>query len=344
MTSERSTTIAPGQSSGGAPTGQSTTGGDHTLDLVMAEIHAEAERLRREDPELAAYEREVTATFDKMVPGSASDLEASLSELEGLVPAHMLPPDPAPRPGRSKPKQMIVVVVARVVGHRLVERAMRIATNRITVFNGAVVSFLRGLADRIDRLEDALGVLSPEVAAELDRLPYQPHSEAAVTWIAEQLDDAPGPVAHLGCGAGELVAAVARPGRSAYGVDARRGLHVEGLRDALDLRGAEPFEHLRSLPDASLGGVVVDGFVERLGLASQIEVADRAARVVSTGGSVAVVVPDRSATSAVLDDLGAGRPLSPATWAFLLSSRLGTDPAILDGPDGTSLVIGRRHP
>jgi hypothetical protein len=344
VTSERSTTVAPAQPSGAGPTDQSSGEGDHTLDLVMAEIHAEADRLRREDPDLAAYEREVTSVFDKMVPGSASDLDASLSELEGLVPAHMLPPDPAPRPGRSKPKQIIVVVAARVVGHRLVERVMRIATNRITVFNGAVVSFLRGLADRIDRLEDAAGVLSPEVAAELDRLPYVPLSEPATSWIAEQLDDASGPVAHLGCGAGELVRAVARPGRSAYGVDTRRGLHVEGLRAALDLRGADPFDHLRSLPDGSLGGVVLDGFVDRLGLISQIEVADRAARVVDAGGTVAVVVPDRSTTSAVLDDLGAGRPLSPATWAFLLTSRLGTEPTVLDGPDGTTLVIGRRHP
>jgi hypothetical protein len=323
-------------------TSERTTTADPELDLVLVEVHAEADRLRREDPELAAYEREVTATFDRMVPNTHADVEASLSELEGLVPAHLLPPDTSPRPGRSQAKQLAVEVAARVIGNRFVERLMRIATYRITVFNGAVVSFLRSLADRIDRLEDTVGVLSPVVTAELERLPYDAPSDELVAWLTDRLGEATGPVAHLGCGAGELVRTLAGPGRSCYGVDARRGLHVDGLRDALDLRGADPLEHLRSLPSDSLGSVVLDGFVDRLGLISQIEVADRAVRSVADGGTVAVVLADRNKGSAVLDDLGAGRPLSPATWAFLLSHRLGADPEVISGPDGTNLVIGRR--
>lgn len=338
MTSDRTSTIA--EQSNGGPT--DSTGPD--LDLVLAEIHAEADRLRRDDPELAAYEREVTSTFERMVPNSHADVEASLSELEGLVPAHLLPPDTSPRPGRSPAKQAAVVLVARVIGNRIVERLMRIATNRITVFHGAAVSFLRSLADRIERLEDTVGVLSPTVAAELDRLPYVAPSDEVTAWLTERLGDTDGPVAHLGCGAGELVRSLARPGLGCYGVDTRRGLHVEGLRDALDLRGVDPFEHLRSLPEASLGAVVVDGFVDRLGLASQIDVAERAAASVVPGGTVAVVVPDRTGGSAVLADLGAGRPLSAATWAFLLTHRLGTEPEVVEGPDGVHLVIGRRRP
>ena len=346
MTSDRTNTIDEQSTGGSGDPSTEAAGGTDTgpdLDLVLAEIHAEADRLRREDPELAAYEREVTATFDRMVPNTHVDLEASLSELEGLVPAHLLPPDTSPRPGRSPAKQVAVVIVARVIGNRIVERLMRIATNRVTVFHGAAVSFLRSLADRIERLEDTVGVLSPTVTAELDRLPYVAPSAEVTGWLADQLDSADGPVAHLGCGAGELVAALSRPGRSCYGVDTRRGLHVAGLRDALDLRGTDPFDHLRSLPESSLGTVVVDGFVDRLGLASQIGVAERLADAVVPGGTVAVIVADRSAGSAVLRDLGAGRPLSAATWAFLLTHRLGSEPDVVEGPDGNHLVIGRRR-
>ncbi|MGY6500665.1 MAG: methyltransferase domain-containing protein [Acidimicrobiales bacterium] len=316
---------------------------DRILDLTMAEIHAEADRLRREDPALAEYEREVTAAFDRLVPDSHHDVEASLSELEGLVPAQLLPPDTTPRPGRSRPKQIVVVLAARVIGNRIVERLLRLATSRMTLFNGAAVSFLRGMADRMDRLEDAVGTLSPEVAAEVARLPYQPPAPAVVEWVAAALPDTGGPVVHLGCGGGEVVRALARHGRSAYGVDERRGLHVDALREGVDVRGAAPLDHLRSLPDGSVATVVVDGFVDRLGLVSQIDLANQAARVVAPGGAVAVLIRDRSADSAVLRDLGVGRPLAPATWAFLLGHRL-TDTVVYDGPEGTHLVVGTQRP
>lgn len=317
---------------------------DHLLDLTMAEIHAEAERLRREDPALAEYEREVTEAFDRLVPDTHHDPEASLSELEGLVPAHLLPPDTTPKPGRSQPKQVVVVVLSRIIGNRFVERAMRLATSRVTLFNGAVVSFLRSLADRVDRLEDAVGTLSPTVAAEVASLPYHPPSTELVDWASTALADAAGPVLHLGCGGGELVRVLSRHGRSAYGVDERRGLHVDALRDGFDVRSTAPLAHLRSLPDDCLGAIVLDSVVDRLGLVSQIDVANQAARVVAPGGTVAVLVRDRSADSAVLHDLGVGHPLTPATWAFLLGRRLGTEVITIDGPEGSSLVVGAQRP
>ena len=91
------------------------------------------------------------------------------------------------------------------------------------------------------------------------------------------------------------------------------------------MRGDDPLTHLRALPEASLGGLVLSGCVDDRALGEMLEIADRAAAVLAPGGRVVVVSDGPAAwarqTDPVVADLAPGRPLHPETWCHLLGER-----------------------
>ena len=81
-------------------------------------------------------------------------------------------------------------------------------------------------------------------------------------------------------------------------------------------------DHLRLVPPAGVGGIVLVGCVDRLGLGQQLALLDAAAHVLAPGGTLAVVTEVRpahgTAEEMIAADLAPGRPLHPATWQHLL--------------------------
>jgi hypothetical protein len=91
------------------------------------------------------------------------------------------------------------------------------------------------------------------------------------------------------------------------------------------VRSDDPFDHLDAVDHEALGGLVLAGLVDRVPVGRQLAIADRAAAVLATGGTVAVVGTQPDAwgrTTSVIDaDLSPGKPLHAETWAHLLEER-----------------------
>lgn len=308
------------------------------LDLVMAEIHAEAERLRREqgtDADAAldeAFRRHTPPGLD-----SADSTEA-FAQLDALTAVSIPVPDASPRPGRAEWKRAVLRAIGRVLRSNPVARLLRMATSEITAFNAAVVRFLRRIDHRVVALETRTGQPSASVRMAVSQVDPRPPSEELVIAVIDAIGAPAGRVLHAGCGRGEIVDALGAAGIGAYGVDRRRALHVDALRGGLDVRGDDPMAHLSSLPTDALGATVLDGMVDRLGINEQVAMLDDAVRATAAGGRVLVVLSERTGPSAVAADLAGGHPLLADTWHHLLSLR--TSDVRARDAEGVTVLVG----
>lgn len=101
-------------------------------------------------------------------------------------------------------------------------------------------------------------------------------------------------ILEIGCGPGDLVAAARRAGfLDVRGVD-RSPSQVEAAhrRGLADIQKADAFEALRSLPDASLQGLVAFDLFEHLTREELLAMADEAHRVLGAGGRLIIHVPN----------------------------------------------------
>lgn len=308
------------------------------LDLVMAEIHAEADRLRREQG--TAADAALDEAFRRHTPPGldTADSTEAFAQLDALTAVSIPVPDASPRPGRAEWKRTILRAIGRVLRSNPVARLLRMATSEITAFNAAVVRFLRRIDLRVATLETRTGEPSASVQLAAGQVDARPPTEGLVTLVIDAIGAPAGRVLHAGCGRGEIVASLGATGIGAYGVDARRALHVDALRDGLDVRGEHPGAHLSALPAESLGAVILDGTVDRLGVNEQVALLDDAVRATAAGGRVVVVLSERTGPSAVAADLTGGHPLLPATWHHLLSLR--TSVVREREADGVTVLVG----
>lgn len=312
------------------------------LDLVLAEVHAEAAALRARSPYRRDLERELDAAFRRHTPADIAEASPAdaLTQLDAAAAVAVPDLDTAPRPGRAEWKRFVLRVAGRVLRSGPVARVLRLATSEIVAFNAAVVRFLRNVDLRLRRVEAAVGELSPALRAEVAHLEPTPTSPSVLAAVRDLLADVPGRVVHLGCGRGELVRHLDDADTSCYGVDPRRALQVDALRDGLDIRPEDVLEHVRQLPDGSVGAVVIGALVDRTPVADQLELVEEACRVVVPGGPVVVALTDRQGPGAAAVDLLGGRPLSPSTWVHLLERRTGTT-AVVREVDGATLLAAR---
>jgi SAM-dependent methyltransferase len=100
------------------------------------------------------------------------------------------------------------------------------------------------------------------------------------------------PVADLGCGRGEFIEVAGRGGVSAYGVDTDPDAVTACRERGLDVRQEDLVEHLRALPDDSIGGVFCAQVVEHLPPDLLSPVLDEVARVLRPGGVVVIETPN----------------------------------------------------
>jgi hypothetical protein len=201
----------------------------------------------------------------------------------------------------------------------------RFLTQQVTAFNGAITRAVRLLGARVDDLEIVTVRAGERSLAEIRDHRPGPDLTGWVGLIVAEMTAARGRVLHTECGAGAALLALGAAGVDAYGVEPVEALAVEASQAGLDVRGDDPLTHLRALPEASLGGLVLSGCVDDRALGEMLEIADRAAAVLAPGGRVVIVSDGPAAwarqTDPVVADLAPGRPLHPETWRHLLGER-----------------------
>ena len=133
-----------------------------------------------------------------------------------------------------------------------------------------------------------------------------------------------GPVLDIGCGRGELLAALAAEGLEALGVDLDADMAAEAQAAGLDVSHGDAIELLRQREEGSLGAIVSFHLVEHLELPVLLELIDLATTRLRPGGLFVAETPNPASlvvlgNSYVLDPTHV-RPLHPSLMVFLCES------------------------
>jgi hypothetical protein len=131
-----------------------------------------------------------------------------------------------------------------------------------------------------------------------------------------------GPVLHVECGGGELLARLRAAGMEADGADPRGELVLSAVASrGIDVDVGDASGTLGGQPPGSRGAVVLSGVVDREPLSQLVALLDAALHVLAPEGVLAVVSRGPASVSgwaAVAQDLLPGRPLHAETWELLL--------------------------
>ena len=301
---------------------------------LQAEIDDEVRRRRAAGDFPPGLERELDAAFARYAPaGSTADFGEVLAAAETQSFVHVDVPTGSRLPG---------VGYLKAVLRKLMSWYLRFVAAQVTAFAGSITRAVGLLGRRVDSLEKGAATAG---ARSLDELGGQAEGPDLGSWIPFVVERLGGPdrrrVLHAECGPGALLAALAATGADVYGVEPIEARAVAAGRRGLDVRADAALDHLRALPDASLGGLVLSGCVERLPLGIVLELADQAVRVLAPSAVLVVLSGTPSAWAAgsdpVVADLAPGRPLHPATWCHLLEVRGFTGVSSSPGPDAVTL-------
>jgi O-antigen chain-terminating methyltransferase len=129
------------------------------------------------------------------------------------------------------------------------------------------------------------------------------------------------PLLDLGCGRGEFLELCREAGLPARGVDVSPAMVAACRELGLDVAEADGLAHLRTLPPASLGGILLSQVIEHLGLDQLTElVALCAEKLVPGGALIAETVNPESLSTfagAFYVDLTHTKPVHPEAASFL---------------------------
>jgi hypothetical protein len=298
------------------------------INRIRAEIEAEAETRRRQDPELARLERDIErAWVDVAPPGAAGDDPGELL-LDRADRLALIDVD-APIGERRGVREVKGAIRKATYWY------LRYVTDQMNAFSGVLTRLLRRMNERLDHVEHVVGIYRDD--RDLLDPPDAPSSATSAT-IAQEMG--PGRTVVLSCGNGEVVAALDEVGGTAYGVDRDAVALLPGVERGLDLRTGDPQAHLVELETGSIDGLVLAGFVETLPVSMLVDLIDTALDRLAAGGRVVVAVADPGNRSPIESELRHGRGISPETWAYLLERR-GAVISLVDspGPRVTRLVI-----
>jgi hypothetical protein len=297
-------------------TGADAGGFDAVRTRLLGEIEEEVRRRRASGDLPPSYEQHLHQMFERLTPTGTErgyfDEALKLANQTSYIDVE--PPLGSHVPGGEMAKRTV---------RRLISWYFSYIVQQVTQFTTAATRTLHLLDDRVTELErqsSAARIRQPDSAAG-----SMENTRGWVELIVERLAGRRGRVAHAECGDGVLLGPLASAGVDVYGVDPRASLLDVAAGAGVDVRLEGGLEHLRTVPDASLDGLVLSGFVDHLSLGDQRDLVAISARVLSLGG-VAVVVgvnPDvwsRSA-SPITVDLSPGRPLHAETWSLLLEQQ-----------------------
>ncbi len=247
----------------------------------------------------------------------------------GAAPWPGLPEDLWERGRSALIGRRFVGDVAGVLADLLAADARTAAAAAVAGVNEATWDALRYLAARVGLLEARLDPAGLQAA----ELPLgAPDLTEWVDRIGSWLDppDPTDTVIVGESGEGALARALRAVGHRVLGVEPRGAAAWASFASSEGDQGgptaevvfAEVIDQLGTIPDATCGGVVLAGCVDRVDLAENVGLLDHAFRVTKAGRSIVVLTTDQSAWDAGLShparDLAPGRPLHPETWSLLL--------------------------
>jgi hypothetical protein len=187
---------------------------------------------------------------------------------------------------------------------------------------GMVVEAFRFLSARVATLEARLGAEDRPVEGAAWLAPARELGGWVDPVAAHVLARSPGgEVLHADCGEGALLRALAAGGAVTHGVEPRGAVALRALEQGSDVTIAEVSEYLSGRPSASLGGVVLNGVVDRLPLHALVPLLAQCRGTLAHRAPF-VVVSEPAALAglheAPAEDLLDGRSLHAETWEMLL--------------------------
>jgi SAM-dependent methyltransferase len=130
------------------------------------------------------------------------------------------------------------------------------------------------------------------------------------------------PVVDLGCGRGELLAALTKAGLTARGVDANAEMAAIARAQGLDAMHGDAVAYLDALADDTLGGIVATQVIEHLEPAYLTRLIDSASRTLRPGAPIVLETINPACWlaffSSYIRDLTHVRPVHPETLQYLL--------------------------
>jgi len=192
------------------------------------------------------------------------------------------------------------------------------------------------LSEAMAQVVEAFRFLSARVQTLEERMAAEDRPVDGAAWLvpARDLGSMAGPVAdhvlvsspggmivHADCGRGDLLHALRQRGVESHGVEPRGLIALRAIEDGCSVTIAEVSEHLATLPEGSVGGLVLSGVADRLPLYGLLPLLSRSRHVLRRGAPLVVVseaVTSLDARGAPARDLVAGRPLHDATWEVVL--------------------------
>jgi SAM-dependent methyltransferase len=286
----------------------------HLQRQVLSEIDEELRRRRIDGDLLPTFERHLDDAFERLTPGSSEhgSRDAAIERVEKAGHIDIEAPVASNLVLGEVPKRAVRRLVSWYLGH---------VVQQVTTFTSATTKALHSIDDRLSELERDTKVrrrLSASHGASVGAVdPGQ-----WTTPVVELMSGLEGRVLHAECGDGALLRALADAGVDVYGTDPRPDALDRAARVGVDVRLTPSLEHLASLQPASLGGLLLSGFVDHLTVAAHTELVSLAARALGVGGVLVLLCVNPEvwgrSVSAVEADLSAGRPLHAETWAYLL--------------------------
>lgn len=156
-------------------------------------------------------------------------------------------------------------------------------------------------------------------------------------------------VLDIGCGHGEFLELIGEADIGGYGID----IEADAVQYCADLglraERADAIDHLRSLPDDSLDGVLLSQVVEHLQPSELIDLVGLAFRKMMPGGHVVIETPNPQCllifASFFYADISHVQPIHPETTRFLLLSAGFREVNIeMTNPVPRSMRLGRIAP
>ena len=311
---------------------------------VSAEIEAEAEELRRQDPEIAELELEIAQAWDDIAASQTSTRASSEAVLDDSQLLHetanLATLDPHVPIGSRRGLGGVKWLV-----RKLSYWYVRFLTDQFNVFASMLIRHLRNIEARLGRVEDAAGYpASPSSPAGLGLLDDPPEPSAAVAELVAGMADS-GPCLVLSGGEGTIVEAIGQRGGRAIGVEPDPERVLAGMQRRLDMRAGDLVAHIAGADNGEFGTIVLAGTVETLPLRALLDLLSHTSRALHKDGRVVVAVADPANRGPVESELGSGLGLSPATWRHLLE-KADFDARIEPCPDAriTEVVVAQRSP
>ena len=284
---------------------------------LMAEIEREVRERRRSGDLPPDLERDLDRAFEAVAPPGAvgTGFEPTLERAERAAFVDPVGPTASRYPGISFLRRALRKLLAFYVEH---------VVRQVSAFGVTLVRAVRLLGRRVSALEERSPALDPRVrslaapiASDVDTVPW--------TRLAEDLfGGSPGRVLHAECSDGRLAARLAEIGVDVYGIDPRDDAAALADELCVEVRTVGALDHLRALPERSLGGIVLSGCVDRLPLGDLVEIARLAAAATEHGAPVLILGVHPAhwtrSRSPVALDLAPGHPLHPETWEWLLTT------------------------